>query len=98
MATLVLQLLTFKKSDVLLSLFLSLKEQTDKDWKLLVLDNGSSAEEREKQAAIIAKTVPNFSVEYFWLEKNIGFAGGHQFLYEKHQADYVMLVNDDTIL
>jgi len=98
MATLVLQLLTFRQAETLPPLFASLKKQTDKDWKLLVLDNGSSSEVREKQAAAIKKTEPDFSIEFFFSDKNLGFSGGHQFLYEKHDANYVMLVNDDTIL
>ena len=31
-------------------------------------------------------------------EENIGFAGGHAALYEKHQAPFVMLLNDDAKL
>lgn len=98
MATLVLQLLTFRKVETLSPLFASLKNQTDKDWKLLVLDNASSSEIREKQKLAIQKTEPDFPMEFFFSDKNLGFSGGHQFLYEKNNADYVMLVNDDTIL
>ncbi|MFH1253134.1 MAG: glycosyltransferase family 2 protein [Candidatus Uhrbacteria bacterium] len=97
MATLVLQLLTFKQAETLPPLFASLKNQTDKDWKLLVLDNGSSPEMREKQTSVIKKTEPDFPIEFFFSDKNLGFSGGHEFLYEKNNADYVMLVNDDII-
>jgi len=98
MATLVLQLLTFRQAETLPPLFASLKNQTDKDWKLLVLDNGSSPEVREKQATAIKEAAPDFPSEFFFSDKNLGFSGGHEFLYEKNNADYVMLVNDDVIL
>ena len=63
-----------------------------------MLDNASTSEERDA----IRKAVSNagFPIELFRVEKNIGFAGAHNFLFEKHktESDFVALLNDDAIL
>lgn len=93
MATLALQLLTFhEKPEVLALLFASLRAQTDQDWKLYWLDNTSTAEER---AAFKAVAAPYDMIEG---EQNLGFAGGHEYLYHQHSAEYVFCVNADAIL
>jgi len=98
MATLVLQLLTYQKTETLPFLLTSLKNQTDKDWQLYFSDDGSKPEIRAKQKEIFENANLNFPVVGFFDEENLGFAGRHQFLFEKHNADYVLLVNDDIIL
>lgn len=98
MATLALQLLTYQKTETLPALLISLKNQTDKDWTLYLSDDGSTNEIRNQQKAIIEQAQVDFPIVYFLDQQNLGFAGRHQFLFEKNQADYVMLINDDTIL
>ncbi|MFH1089495.1 MAG: glycosyltransferase family 2 protein [Candidatus Uhrbacteria bacterium] len=98
MATLALQLLTYQKTETISPLFLSLKNQTDKDWLLYFSDNNSSPEIREKQKKIISDLQLDFPVVYKPVDKNLGYSGGHQFLFKSHDADYILLINDDTIL
>lgn len=93
MATLALQLLTHhERPEVLRLLFNSLYAQTDQDWKLFWLDNGSTEEERASMHAV------SHGAMMIEQQENIGFAGGHQKLYEQHDADYVLCLNADAIL
>jgi GT2 family glycosyltransferase len=98
MASLALQLLTYQKTETLPLLLVSLKAQTDKDWVLYLSDDGSSKEVRDEQKRIIEAAEVDFPIVFFLDEQNLGFAGRHQLLFQKHQADYVALINDDTIL
>lgn len=98
MPALVLQLLTHHRTATLPALLTSLNMQTDKNWTLYWLDNGSTAAERQTMKRMLAEARPTFTVVSMESDQNIGFAGGHQQLYGRHNSDYVMLVNDDAIL
>ncbi len=93
-----LQLSCYNGARYLPFLFSSLRNQSLQDWRLIVLNNASTDEER----ALIQKAVDEsgFSIELFHVEKNIGFAGAHNFLFQKHreESSYVALLNDDAIL
>lgn len=82
-------------------LFASLRAQTFKDWRLVVLDNASA----DGTAALIEKELPSVGVEYEFLknQENLGFAGGHNQLYKKSlnagdQSEYILLLNQDMYL
>jgi GT2 family glycosyltransferase len=76
----------------------SVVAQTNPDFILWHLDNGSKPDEAMKIKTILAEFSKLINIKSFWGEKNIGFAGGHEFLFSQHQADYTMLLNDDAIL
>ena len=91
-----LQLVTRGGSRYLPFVFDSLKRQICQDWELFVLDNGSNTEEakelyRLSQASGIVKRFER-------LEQNVGFAGGHNRVFQWHHAPYVVLLNDDAFL
>ncbi len=77
-------------------LFDSLKKQNFEDWKLVILDNSSTDDTVEK----IKKEIIDFPVEVEFIEgkENLGFAGGHNFLYKKLDSDYFLLLNQDMFL
>ena len=90
-------LVTWNGAKYIPYLFDSLRKQTFKDWKLIILDNASS-DETAKQ---IKKELENFDIEYEFLEEkeNTGFAGGHNFLYSKlKNTEYFLLLNQDMYL
>jgi len=91
---LALQLLTYNSGEYLRNLFLSLSIQSDKDWVLFVLDNASV--DRDKVLEIIAEFGGRMDIRYFESDVNLGFSGGHQKLFEEHDAEFVMLVNHDA--
>lgn len=95
---LTLQLSCYNGARYLPFLFASLRTQTLRDWKIVMLDNASTNEERDAIRVAVANA--GFPIELFRVEKNIGFAGAHNFLFEKHktESDYVALLNDDAIL
>ncbi|HLD17689.1 MAG TPA: glycosyltransferase family 2 protein [Patescibacteria group bacterium] len=99
--TLSLQLLVFNGSNYLPGLFETLENQTDKDWHLYVVENGSKLEEKEK-ALVFLETYkrehPSFPFFFEDFPKNLGFSGGHQHLFTVHETDAVLLLNQDTLL
>ncbi len=95
---LALQLTCYNGARYLPYLFASLKFQTCKEWDLYLLDNASNPEEQ----ALIVKEVEEsgLPITYFRVEENIGFAGGHNYLFSRHAQSYdaIQLLNDDAIL
>ena len=95
---LALQLLTFNRLETLRALFDSLAAQTDRDWAFYNLDNSTDEAKATLIAALVEEQKGRLSIVFERSSSNIGFTGGHQHLYERHNADYVMCVNDDVIL
>src|SRR3989338_11324151 len=91
-----LQLVTWNGAKYIPYLFHSLSKQTNKDWQLFVLDNGSSDETVE----LIKKELNNFGVQHKLIvsAKNTGFARGHNTLWGESGSDYVLLLNQDLYL
>ena len=77
-------------------LFDSLKKQTFKDWKLVILDNASTDNTVEK-IKIELQDFP-FKHELIINSENKGFAGGHTQLYENCEGDYFLIINQDLYL
>lgn len=99
MSKLLVQLVTWNGSKYIPYLFESLRNQTYRDWKLVILDNGSSDDTVEK----IKTEIENFPVEVTLIEnkENKGFAGGHNQLNAEcrmQNAEYVLLLNQDMYL
>ena len=93
---LALQMLPYNSSEYLSLLFDSLAQQTARDWHLYLYDNSEDPAERERTKEFIKDTT--LPVTYYEGTENIGFAGGHQKLFEMHDADYVQLINPDALL
>ena len=95
---LALQLSCYNGARYLPYLFASLKQQTYQDWHLYVLDNASRPEDQE--AIVQAIQSSGLPISLFRVDPNIGFAGGHNYLFAKHTETYdaVQLLNDDAIL
>ena len=98
MADVVLQLLTHGRADTLPALFESLLAQSDREWTLKVLVNGAADSIREEILEVVDSHRTRLSMTVDVSEENLGFAGGHQWLFERHDASYVLLVNDDVVL
>lgn len=95
---LALQLLTFNRPETLLLLLCSLETQTDRDWTLYVLDNSTDASKAVEIKQIVDETSTRLPIIFERSSENIGFDGGHQHLYQQHNADYLMCLNDDAFL
>ena len=93
---LTVQLVVWNGEKYIPYLFESLKKQTFKDWNLLILDNGST----DNTINLVKKELNNLSVQNVLIESktNIGFAGGHNFLYTKNDSEYILLLNQDMYL
>jgi hypothetical protein len=93
---LTVQLVSWNGEKYIPYLFESLRKQTYKDWKLLVLDNGSY----DKTTNLIKKELNTLPVqsEVLELKENLGFSEGHNKLFLKVKTDYVLLLNQDMYL
>lgn len=77
-------------------LTLSLKNQTFKDFEVLVIDNAST----DKTAELLEKGLSEANINFriFKQSENLGFAGGHNLAYNYTQADYFVLQNADMYI
>jgi GT2 family glycosyltransferase len=91
-----IQLVTWNGAKYMPFLFESLKSQTFKDWDFFILDNAS----QDNTAEIIKKELSNFGVQSELIEnkENLGFAGGHNFLFKIINSEYVLFLNQDMYL
>lgn len=96
MSRLAIQLTCYNGARYLPFLFAALKRQTFTDWELFLLDNGSDTDEAVAiKQAVDASGIP---VHLYRLEETLYFASGHNFLFMKHGAEFVQLLNDDAVL
>lgn len=77
-------------------LFDSLRNQSFKDWELVVLDNNST----DNTAELIEHELQNWSGTKRFIKNstNAGFAGGHNLLYAQTDSEYFLLLNQDLYL
>lgn len=93
--TLALQLVTYGSADTIPFLLESLARQTRREWKLFVYDAGSPSRECEALRRVWENSPIPADVEW---GNDVGFAGGHNVLFGKHDCDAVLLLNPDAIL
>lgn len=94
-----IHLLTWNGAQYVPYLFESLRNQTYKEWDLLILDNASEDDTVEK----IKKEMDTLGVPVKLVENatNKGFVGGHNQLFQiisSAPSDYVLLLNQDIYL
>lgn len=68
----------------------SLKKQTLKSFEVIFVDNGST----DNSVDFVKKNYPK--VKIVQSDKNLGFAGGNNFGYQKAKGKYILLINNDT--
>ena len=86
----------YRSSAYLPMLLKSLKAQTVTDWVYYCCENSGDDEERKKVSKILAES----GIPYVFSESatNLGFAGGHNTLMAKHEAEFILLLNEDAYL
>jgi len=74
----------------------SLKNQTLKDFLVMIVDNGSA----DKTVELLTHYFTESGTEYkiISLPENIGFANGHNLAYQNSETEYVLLLNQDMYL
>jgi GT2 family glycosyltransferase len=70
----------------------ALSAQTNKDFEILLIDNGSPVPISNE----MIRKYPDLRIHFFALEKNLGFAGGNNFAASKANAAYLVLLNADA--
>lgn len=91
-ASVTINILTWNGAEYLPWLIKSLKEQSFKNWKLLVLDNASI----DNSLAIVNEHCPEAKV--IRQKNNVGFARGNNLLINWSDTDYIFTLNQDVIL
>ncbi len=91
-------------------LFDSLRNQTFKDWQLLVVDNNSQdgmvglmkkeLDPSTRAAETARYGAGNFPVPWEIIEnkENKGFAGGHNLAFKKTENEFILMLNQDMYL
>jgi GT2 family glycosyltransferase len=69
----------------------SIRKQTIKEFEIIVVDNGSAAEQKTKLRQIADITLIDFP-------ENTGFTGGQIAAYQKASGDYIALINNDAVI
>ncbi|RMF20664.1 MAG: glycosyltransferase, partial [Deltaproteobacteria bacterium] len=93
-----ISILSFNDADSTLRCLEHLSRADLGDARVLVVDNGSSAEQRARLEQGMAG---RFAARAEWLDRNLGFAGGHNLAMKRlfeEGCRYVLLLNDDTIV
>ena len=85
-------LVTWNAAPYLPECLASLRSQTFSDWRLNVIDNGST----DATLALVKKLVPG--AETVAHSANTGFAPAHNEAIRLTQGDYILLLNQDVIL
>ncbi|PSO44618.1 MAG: hypothetical protein BRC22_02175 [Parcubacteria group bacterium QH_9_35_7] len=90
------QLVTWNGEKYIPHLFDSLKNQSFDDWKLNILDNDS----KDKTVKLIEQELQDFDTDYEFKksDENLGFAVGHNQIYQDTESEYVLLLNQDMYL
>lgn len=87
--------ITFNNSLTIKDCLLSLNNQTFKDFELILVDNNSKDNTKEVIESI--KPLLNYTVKAFYLDRNLGFAGGNNFALQYASGKYIALLNPDAI-
>lgn len=109
MSKVVIQFVTWNGAKYIALLLTSLKNQTFKDWQILIWDNGSTDNTVRELENGLAGNWCEYKI--FKSEKNIGFALAHSQLFTKYQISppagdlpkgdntkYLFVLNQDTVL
>lgn len=91
-----LQLVTYNSSRYLPLLFLSLREQTFKEWQMIIVDNNST----DSTLLVLREEVFKLEQTTRIIEnkENRGFAGGHNQAFKAGEGEYRLLINPDLQL
>lgn len=97
MAKIAIHLVTWNGGKYIPFLFDSLRKQTFQDWKLYIVDNGSV----DETVSVLRDECGKLSRPYelFENKENIGFAKGHNQLYQKNNHEqFIVIINQDIYL
>jgi len=87
--------ITFNSSPTIKDCLVSLEEQTLKDFEVILVDNNSF--DNTSEIVEYIKPALNFPFQTFYLDRNIGFAGGNNFALKHATGRYIALLNPDAM-
>ncbi len=96
MPKLSINLVTWNGAQYLVHLFSSLKNQTFKDWELVVIDNAST--DITPELVPWTAKISNLPLKYIANKENLGFAKAHNQAIKENHDEYVLVLNQDIYL
>ncbi|MBI9035355.1 MAG: glycosyltransferase family 2 protein [Bacteroidales bacterium] len=84
--------INYNHSEVTVECLESLRKITYPNIETIVIDNASPNDD----AGFLKTDFPE--IQYFELEENLGFAGGNNYGIRKAKGEYILLLNNDTIV
>lgn len=98
MPSLCVLILQFNRSELTLNCVESIARLEDglRHARIILMDNGSSEAELKDNLATIKASLPHIEIVEF--EQNLGFAGAHNEIIKQVSEDYILLLNNDTVL
>jgi len=87
-------IVTYNNADTIEDCLRSLAVQTRKDFEVVLVDNGSTDGTEELVESVALSFV--FPMKRFYLESNLGFAGGNQYAFRRSSGDLIALLNPDA--
>ncbi len=82
----------FNEPEVTYELLDSLASSTYREIEVIVIDNGSTEKLDRAKVELYDR------VSYIWSENNLGFAGGNNLGVAKAKGDYLLFLNNDTVV
>ena len=89
-------MVSFNGAELLVNCLHALKNQTFKDFEIIVIDNGSSDNTHAKIDKFLEEYVVKLPTQFIKLGENLGFSGGNVTGLQHAAGDYVALLNSDT--
>jgi GT2 family glycosyltransferase len=93
MTKLVISIVTWNSSNSIKECVESVLRQGFKEYSLFIVDNASM-----DNTLSIVSTIKDERIQIISLKENTGFCGGHNYVLNHSQSDFVLLVNPDIIL
>ncbi len=88
---------TFNRVSTLQKTLAALENQTCPVWKIIIVDNHSDEENRER---LLALTEGKPQMEVLWMEENLGGAGGFEngmrYAKDQYEPDWYWIMDDDA--
>ena len=81
-----------RSHDLELTLFRLSKKISLSIYNMIIVDNGSSIEHKEKNESLAQK----YNSKYYYLSKNLGVSGGRNFALQKCNTKFVIEIDDDV--
>jgi GT2 family glycosyltransferase len=87
----------YNREDLVIDCLAALGEQLLKDFEIILVDNGSTDNSLYKIKRVLENRRPSTHIKLVPMSANMGFTGGNLVGLSETEAEYVALLNNDTV-